>query len=237
MKNTKKEELRRSILLAGEGFCKKLSLKELYAENPVWEIVDRLGARLTKDWPSDKNSKKYWSNQTLLLHDVRYQCMRVIYSKSDEELKDILSDDIMSDLSVKMGLAPFLALKNLLIWVALKFIKNPSANVRKYTRYLQNLFFSISPQMIQCFIDEFGRDEYASILRDRGSLLTPEEEFGMSYAYEWVYNNMEFMEPQIRELKSAGSSLKIKPQLALPSKMYGSWWRQTEKQLRLIILT
>lgn len=227
MKNTKKEELKRSILLAGEGFCKKLSLKELYAENPVWEIVNRLGARLTKDWPSDKNGKKYWSNQTLLLHDVRYQCMRVIYSKSDEELKDILSDDIMSDLSVKMGLAPFLALKNLLIWVALKFVKNPSTNVRKYTRYLQNLFFSVSPRMIQYFIDKCGWDEYSCILRDSGSLLTPEEELGMSYAYEWIYKNMEFIEPQIRELKSAGSFLKIKPQLALPSKMYGRWWRQT----------
>lgn len=227
MKNTKKEELRRSMLLAGEGFCKKLSLKELYAENSVWEIIDKLGARLTKDWPSDKNGKKYWSNQTLLLHDVRYQCIRVIYCKSNEDLEDILDDAIMSDLSVKMGLAPFLALKNLLIWVALKFIKSPSANVRKYTRYLQNLFFSLSPRMVQYFIDECGRDEYSCILRDRGSLLTPEEELEMSYAYKWVYNNMEFMEPQIKELKNTGTFIKIKPQLAFPSKMYGHWWKQT----------
>lgn len=227
MKNTKKEELRRSMLLAGEGFCKKLSLKELYAESPVWKIIDKLGAQLTKDWPSDKNGKKYWNNQTSLLHDVRYQCIRVIYSKSDEDIEDILDDALMSDLSVKMGLAPYLALENLLIWVALKFIKNPSANVRKYTRRLQNLFFSISPRMIQHFINEFGRDEYSCTLRERGSLLTPEEELEMSYAYEWVYNNMEYMDPQIRELKNAGSFFKTTPQLALPSKMYGHWWRQT----------
>lgn len=228
MKNTKKEELRRSMLLAGEGFCKKLSLKELYAESSVWEIIDKLGARLTKDWPSDKNGKKYWSNQTLLLHDVRYQCIRVIYCKSDEDLEDILDDAIMSDLSVKMGLAPFLALKNLLVWVALKFIKNPSSNIRKYIRALQNLYFSISPRMIQYLINEHGRDEYACSLRDRGSFLTPEEELEMSYAYEWGYKNMEYIDPQIRELKNAGSFFKITPQLASPSKMYGYWWRPTD---------
>ena len=41
MRNIKKNELKREMLLAGEGFCKRMSMKELYAESPVWKYVGR----------------------------------------------------------------------------------------------------------------------------------------------------------------------------------------------------
>ena len=41
MRNIKKNELKREMLLADEGFCKRMSMKELYAESPVWKYVGR----------------------------------------------------------------------------------------------------------------------------------------------------------------------------------------------------
>ena len=59
MRNIKKNELKREMLLADERFCKRMSMKELYAESPVWKYVGCLGILLTRNWPTDKNGYKY----------------------------------------------------------------------------------------------------------------------------------------------------------------------------------
>ena len=71
MKNIKKNKLKREMLLAGEGFCKRISMKELYTESPVWKYVGRLGILLTQNWPTDKNGYKYW-NPSFDLKRIRY---------------------------------------------------------------------------------------------------------------------------------------------------------------------
>ena len=92
MKNTKKNELRIEMLLANEGFCKSLSMKDLYDESLVWKYVERLGILLTRNWPTDKEGNKYW-NPSYDLKGIRYQCIRVLYCK-DKKAFDELFDHL-----------------------------------------------------------------------------------------------------------------------------------------------
>jgi len=228
MKNTKKNELKKEILLADEGFCKSLSMKDLYAESPVWKYVERLGILLTRNWPTDKDGHKYW-NPSYDLKKIRYQCIRVLYCK-DEKAFDELFDhhNIAAFEVVRIGPVPTEYLNIFLSWVALKFVKNPSYFVRNYTRVLRNLFFSINPLMVQYFIDTMGYEEYRQALLNRGEMITPDEELRIAGVYEWLYKNMQIQEPLIKEHRERGFYLKISPQIESPRKMYGSWWKQTK---------
>lgn len=228
MKNTKKEELKKSMLLAGEGFLKKLSLKELYAESSVWKYVERLGLLQTKNWPTDKDGNKYW-NSSYDLKKIRYHCIRVICCK-DEKTFDELFDDLgtAAFIVTKFGALPVEYLNMLLSWVALKFIKNPSFFVRKYTRVLKNTFFSLNPYMVQHFIDTMGYEEYQKVLFKQHPMLTPKDELQIAGFYQWIYRNMEMQQPLIKKYRDQGIYLKITPELESPQKMYGSWWQQTK---------
>lgn len=223
MKNTKKEELKRNMLLAGEGFCKKLSMKELYAESPVWQYIERLGLVQTKNWPTDKDGNKYW-NPSYDLKKIRYHCIRVLCCK-DEKTFDELFDDLgtAAFIVTKFGALPVEYLNMLLSWVALKFIKNPSFFIRKYTRVLKNTFFSLNPYTVQHFIDTMGYEEYQKVLSKQHPMLTPKDELQIAGFYQWIYRNMEMQQSLIKKYRDQGIFLKIIPELESPKKMYGSW--------------
>ena len=228
MRNIKKNELKREMLLAGEGFCKKMSMKELYAESPVWKYVERLGILLTRNWPADKDGHKYW-NPSYDLMRIRYQCIRVLYCK-DEKTFDGLFDYLSTAafIVLRIGSLPTLYLNIFLSWVALKFVKNPSCFVRSYIRVLRNLFFSIDPFMVQYFIDTMGYEEYHQTLLKQGEKITPDDELQIAGVFEWLYKNMQIQEPLIRKYKDQGFYLKVSSEIESPRNMYGSWWKQTK---------
>ena len=228
MRNIKKNELKREMLLADEGFCKRMSMKELYAESPVWKYVGRLGILLTRNWPTDKNGYKYW-NPSYDLKRIRYQCIRVLYCKDEKTFEELFDGFSTAALMViEFGSLPTEYLNIFLSWVALKFIKNPSYFVRHYIRGLRNVFFSINPLMIQYFIDTMGYEEYHQTLLKQGKKITPDEELQLAGIFEWLYKNMEIHEPLIRKYREQDIYLKISPTIESPRNMYGSWWKQTK---------
>ena len=219
----KNKQLQRELMMSEEGFVKQLSLNEMYKESLAWKQVERIGRQLTSNWPKDKNGMSYWDS-AYFLDSVRYRSIQIMLCKNDKELKEQLDDSMISVFMIKVGCTNFVALKLLLTWVALKFIKNPSKQVRSYMRYLRNLSFSISPRMIKYFIDNNPQDKYTNIYND---LLTIEEELEVAYSYEWIYKNIELLSPQIENMKENGVYLIIKPELAKPKNIHGGWCKAT----------
>lgn len=219
----KNKQLQRELMMSGQGFVKQLSLSEMYKESLAWKQVERIGRQLTSNWPKSSDGKDYW-DPTYHLIPIRYRCIEIMLCKTDDELKELFDVNLISVLNIKTHITHFVALKLLLTWVALKFIKNPSKQVRSYMRYLRNLSFSISPRMIKYFIDNNPQDKYTNIYND---LLTIEEELEVAYSYEWIYKNIELLSPLIENMKEKGVCLKIKPELRKPKDISNGWWKPT----------
>lgn len=210
---TKRNDLERELLMAGSGFCKKLSMKELYAESIVWKKIRDLGNRLTVDWPADIDGKDSWISLHFL-NDIRYQCVKALCCKDDKELESIFSRFC---LHYNFGVVPIkyigeVSVKMFLTWVALKYIKKPSRFVRSFIRGLENMFF-------------YNRVKAFSAEKD--NLFTQEEMESFRLQVEFIYYNIELLRQRIKEDKEQGIYLKIKPSLANPHKIYENWAKVT----------
>lgn len=219
----KNKQLQRELMMSGQGFVKQLSLSEMYKESLAWKQVERIGRHLTSNWPKDPNGEDYW-DPTLYLSDIRYVCIKIMSCKTNDDLKELFKESLISPFLIKLGCPQLASLKLLLTWVALKFSKNPSNQARRYMRYLRNFSFGISPDPIQYFIDNNLQDKYTNIYND---LLTIEEELEVAYSYEWIYKNIELLSPQIENMKENGVYLIIKPELAKPKNIHGGWCKAT----------
>lgn len=219
----KNKQLQRELMMSGQGFVKQLSLSEMYKESLAWKQVERIGRHLTSNWPKDPNGEDYW-DPTLYLSDIRYVCIKIMSCKTNDDLKELFKESLISPFLIKLGCPQLASLKLLLTWVALKFSKNPSNQARRYMRYLRNFSFGISPDPIQYFIDNNLQDKYTNIYNEQ---LNIEEELEVAYCYEWIYKNIELLSAYIENMKKRGVCLKITPELAKPKKIYGGWWKAT----------
>ncbi len=138
---TKRNDLEREVLMAGSGFCKKLSIKGLYAESVIWKYLRELGGQLVINAPVDKSGKKTWPPQ-YILNDIRYKCIKIIHCRDLEELELLFSITCSNfNFGIITKCLDALSTNILLTWAALKYVKSPTPNAKRFIRGLENVFF------------------------------------------------------------------------------------------------
>lgn len=56
---TKRNDLEREVLMVGSGFCKKLSIKGLYAESVIWKYLRELGGQCAEGADPDQGAQPH----------------------------------------------------------------------------------------------------------------------------------------------------------------------------------
>lgn len=210
---TKRNDLEREVLMAGSGFCKKLSIKGLYAESVIWKYLRELGGQLVINAPVDKSGKKTWPPQ-YILNDIRYKCIKIIHCRDLEELELLFSITCSNfNFGIITKCLDALSTNILLTWAALKYVKNPTPNAKRFIRGLENVFF-------------YNRvREWYEI---NGLLLSSEESAACHQYFEIMYTKFELLKQKIEQDKARNIHLKIEPELANPQDICENWTRVTD---------
>lgn len=212
-----KEEL----LLADKGFCRELTLQEMYDESEGWRKVEEVRKVLTKSW-----AKGLWNFYDMT--EIRYKCIHILLQKDSEmSLEDIHRNLIIAYRFRQMGaMIPMTFVRFTLIYVTLNLLKRRPPHVNHLLCGIKYMLFHYKMNDLK---EDFVVHMEHTHLDNQDETLKNMTFSEMCSEINKFLNNID---TYIRRWRKAGFLITLKPQLETPQNINineDTWLRITKE--------